>query len=261
MGISKTNKNWEGLAKRDPLWAICTNPEKKRHKWSAEEFFKTGEDEIAFIFEYLQKKDIRLDDYQCSLDFGCGVGRLSRALAARFKHVIAVDASETMIRKAQNINMAYSDTLEFVFNDKDKLSFLNEGVFSFIYSSIVLQHIPAFQQLIYIEEFIRVMKPGALAVFQTITKDIRKLSTVQKIKNKLKIRERMALLGIGKGYQMAMHVLEEQDLEILLFRHGSIESAFISNHAFPDFNGKIRIIRSEECLGYISKLFIFRKNK
>ena len=39
-----------------------------------------------------------------ALDFGCGAGRLSRALAAHFEHVVGVDVSASMIETARALN-------------------------------------------------------------------------------------------------------------------------------------------------------------
>lgn len=35
-------RNWEGIARADPLWSICTHPDRKDGKWGREEFFETG---------------------------------------------------------------------------------------------------------------------------------------------------------------------------------------------------------------------------
>ena len=39
-----------------------------------------------------------------ALDFGCGAGRLTRALAARFESVVGVDVADAMLDKARALN-------------------------------------------------------------------------------------------------------------------------------------------------------------
>ena len=43
-------------------------------------------------------------DNQSALDFGCGVGRLSHALADLFLNVTGIDVSPTMVAKANELN-------------------------------------------------------------------------------------------------------------------------------------------------------------
>ncbi len=59
---------------------------------------------------------------------------------------------------------------QFLLNDSSDLSLLRPGGFDLIYSSIVLQHIPEKYARAYIAEFIRVLRPGGIAVFQLPSK-------------------------------------------------------------------------------------------
>ena len=101
--------------------------------------------------------------YQRSLDFGCGMGRLTAALAGYFRESVGVDISEEMIKLARESH----PNCTFVFNDQVHLSVFPDGYFDFIYSAIVLQHLPT-EEIIaaYIRDFLRVLVPGGLLVFQ-----------------------------------------------------------------------------------------------
>src|SRR5713101_2448676 len=44
--LRELQRNWEGLAQTDPLWSICTDPEKRNKGWNQDEFFATGKHEI-----------------------------------------------------------------------------------------------------------------------------------------------------------------------------------------------------------------------
>src|SRR5690348_15286318 len=105
MGSLQRNRlDWERNASSDPLWSILTDREKKNRIWDEDEFFKTGELEITRVFEYMDKHGISVGKRGSFLDFGCGVGRVSRALARRFSSGYGVDVSSTMVKLAENYN-------------------------------------------------------------------------------------------------------------------------------------------------------------
>src|SRR6266545_3810974 len=83
MELKELQRNWDILGKEDPLWAIITWQDKKGHKWDPADFFASGRQEIADVMQYLA--GLHLDGpRQRALDFGCGVGRLTRPLASHF---------------------------------------------------------------------------------------------------------------------------------------------------------------------------------
>lgn len=155
---------WEDAARKDPLWAILSDPAKRTRGWNLDEFFETGRREIARVFrdlEALRYSPQRGD----ALDFGCGVGRLTQALAPSFQRITGVDISPTMIRLAGRLNR-FPDRVRYLVNARPDLVVLPAMSFDFIYSDIALQHIPPDQSRAYIAEFLRVLRPGGLAVFQ-----------------------------------------------------------------------------------------------
>jgi ubiquinone/menaquinone biosynthesis C-methylase UbiE len=98
-----------------------------------------------------------------ALDFGCGVGRLSRALLSYFPEVYGVDISPRMVTLAKE----NAPSCTFVLNQNDNLKLFQSDFFDFVYSNIVLQHQPSKDiAKSYIAEFVRVTKPGGTIVFQ-----------------------------------------------------------------------------------------------
>ena len=167
-----------------------------------------------------------------------------------------------MVEMAKEANQDYSDNLDFMVNQEDNLGVFNSNSYSFIFTTIVLQHIPYPQSLNFIKEFARILKPGGLAVFQVPTKDVRQLSLLQRLKSFIRIRERLALLGIGKGFQMDMHTIPEDEI-VTTVKEMAAEVAFSinTNHTAPDFNGNLQFLQNNESAsGYISKLFIVKKS-
>lgn len=166
--LERHKQEWEELASVDPLWAILTGAERRGGGWELAEFFDTGEAEIS---EVLKVSDDLGDPVrrECALDFGCGVGRLSRPLAERFRECVGLDISEGMLKLARELNEDRPNC-RFVVNAAPDLEQFESGSFDFVYSSLVLQHMPS-EEIVekYVGEFLRVLRPGGLAVFQSLS--------------------------------------------------------------------------------------------
>jgi len=145
--------------------------------WEPAEFFASGVYEIDAMLAYAES--IRpLVRRQRALDFGCGVGRLTQALARHFEEAVGVDISSAMIEHAKNYD-SLENRCRFLLNDTDDLRQFTDGEFDFVYSSITLQHMPPHLAARYIQEFIRVLRPDGLALFQLPS---RRRSTLGRLK-------------------------------------------------------------------------------
>jgi SAM-dependent methyltransferase len=164
VSLDHTRKTYEKWGAEDPFHAVLTCDRVRDNRWDIPEFFATGRREIDEVFEQLTGLElpVRLGR---ALDFGCGVGRLSQALAGRFERVLGVDIAESMVAKAREHNR-HGDRVEYVANTVDHLPFLADASFDFVYSSITLQHVPPPANLRYVGEFLRILRPGGVAVFQ-----------------------------------------------------------------------------------------------
>jgi ubiquinone/menaquinone biosynthesis C-methylase UbiE len=151
------------MAALDPYWAILTEAGTKHGGWKLEEFLATGEVEIDDVLA--AAADFGLpEQMDQALDFGCGVGRLTRAMASRFRSVVGIDISTEMLRQASALNHCPNCTFANV--TSDVLPFL-DGTFDFVYTAIVLQHVTS-RQLIsaYLRQFARVLRRHGLLVMQ-----------------------------------------------------------------------------------------------
>jgi ubiquinone/menaquinone biosynthesis C-methylase UbiE len=170
MELKDVKKHWDKFGKDDPMWAILTDPDKRGNRWNSEDFFKHGQSEIERQLAYIKELPVHLQ-YEKALDFGCGVGRLSQALAVHFREVTGVDIAPSMIKLANRYNRHGSRCRYFV-NDHDHLGIFSENTFDFVYSTIVLQHIRPSYAMSYIKEFLRVLKPHGLLVFQLPSQEL-----------------------------------------------------------------------------------------
>ena len=169
-----TKENWDRLADFDALWTVLTDPAKKGGKWDPAEFFATGRVAVDQLMQRLVSLGISVRRDQ-ALDFGCGVGRLTQGLSHHFRHVVGVDISSSMIAQAEGHNAAGRPIL-FVLGNEQNLP-LADGSTDFVFSLIVLQHIPRALQDLYLGEFLRVLRPGGVAVFQIPSRHVQDLGS------------------------------------------------------------------------------------
>jgi 2-polyprenyl-3-methyl-5-hydroxy-6-metoxy-1,4-benzoquinol methylase len=157
--LDQVRDGWDSAAQRDAMGFILTTGS----PWSQEAFFAHGRQEIAGCFAHLDVAGIKRDRTKRALDFGCGVGRLSQALAEHYDRVDGVDLAPSMIKQAAAFNQ-YGDRVQYRLTG-ERLPF-GKATFDFVYSMLVLQHMPQVFQHEYIRDFIRVLRPGGLAVFE-----------------------------------------------------------------------------------------------
>ena len=260
MKYKHSNKNWEGLADRDMLWSILTDPSKKNNQWELADFFQSGQEEVDIIFNYLEQNNLFPKTTNSALDFGCGVGRLSRAISNYFSKTIGVDVSSTMVEQAKLLNDDIAQKTEFIVNEAIDLKCINPSSMDMVFTMIVLQHIPSNVSLKFIASFLDKLKPGGRLVFQIPVADIRQPSPIQKLKSNLRIRERLALIGIGKGFHMHMHVTPEDKIDSTIKNSGGIilHKAY-TNQTDPAYNGKVVFCKAEECHDYLSRFYVVSK--
>src|SRR5687768_9687456 len=103
MSLQRHKQEWEEMATVDPLWAIASDPSRRYGRWELDEFLATGEEEISAGLQTAQDLGFP-KSWERALDFGCGVGRLTRAMSNRFGGCIGVDISSEMVNRASELN-------------------------------------------------------------------------------------------------------------------------------------------------------------
>jgi ubiquinone/menaquinone biosynthesis C-methylase UbiE len=253
--LAELQKNWEGLAQADPLWAICTDPEKRHSHWKREEFLATGEDEIQRVMECVHSLGLQLDRSHPALDFGCGVGRLTRAMAAYFPECWGVDISPTMLRVAAEFNHD-APKCKFLLNDRRDLRSFEKDYFSFVYSNIVLQHMPPRFCRRYLKEMVRITRPGGILVFAVV--EAFRVALLERLRQKVGLRRTLRRFSFRKkrNCTMDLHSCSEATIRQVLADAGArIVDVRWTNAADPCFSGKLKYLESEPAPGYISKQY------
>ena len=211
----RIREQWEALGASDPYWAVLTHADKKGGRWDKAAFFATGVAEIDGIEQRLAELAAS-PDRNLALDYGCGVGRLTRALAARFERVIGVDISQAMLDEARRANHEVAN-IEFVRGNGRDLAGVADASIDFLYSNIVLQHSSPDHQRSIIREFCRVMSPRGVLVFQTPS--YANYRTVQGVLHAV-LGNRVLNLArrfvYGKRGVMELHTLDKAEVLTLL---------------------------------------------
>ena len=166
--IDEARRDWTVLGQTDPLWAVLLLPGTKDGGWNLDEFLATGRTDVAESVAWLDTLGLPTR-WQRALDFGCGVGRLSQALAGHATEVVGVDISHPMLEQARRIDRT-GGACTFVHNDTPDLSQFPGGHFDLVYSILVLQHLPRPAIDAYLAEFLRVLRPGGTIVVQLPTR-------------------------------------------------------------------------------------------
>lgn len=144
----RLRKQWGELGRNEPFWSVLTHEEYRVANMDADtlaSFYKTG--------AYAQSGGAGLVDLFCArnrvevrhgvcVEFGCGVGRVTKHLAERFEGVIAIDISEGNLRQCALMaeRLRLSNIKCWLLRSPDDLCGLPE--FDFFFSTIVLQHNP-----------------------------------------------------------------------------------------------------------------------
>jgi SAM-dependent methyltransferase len=163
LGLSNLQRYWDEFGRTDPLWAILTAPGTENKRWDVGRFFASGREEIGALMDYLDGVASGLPRAS-ALDFGCGVGRLTQPLGRYFERAVGVDIAPSMIERARQF--ASGSSCEFVLLDTGDLRAFPDGQFDLVYSKITLQHMRPRYSTGYLREFIRVLRPGGIVVFQ-----------------------------------------------------------------------------------------------
>jgi ubiquinone/menaquinone biosynthesis C-methylase UbiE len=165
VSLARHRQHWEELGELDPFWAILSRRDRKYGKWDIEEFFLTGEEEIRSVMSVGDRLGLPAQRHW-ALDFGCGVGRLTRPLSKYFKSCCGVDISLAMLRRARELNQQLPNCL-FLVNGQDHLRVFRDSCFDLVLSYAVLQHMPRKEVVFsYISEFFRILKKDGLLVIE-----------------------------------------------------------------------------------------------
>jgi len=162
--LAELRDTWDAFGATDPLWAICMRPDRKHELWDLEQFFETGELEIAADLRHMRSLGLAVATTS-ALDFGCGIGRITQPLARRFDRVVGVDVSPRLIAEARRLDGS-NRRASYVEQTREDLAAFPDASFDLVYCCNVLQTMPTDLGVRYLREFLRVVVPGGVVFFQ-----------------------------------------------------------------------------------------------
>lgn len=163
MDLGELQRHWQAFGEQDPLWAILTDPARKGGRWTPDEFFATGVAEIEALMRDAQGFGLPRQRRR-ALDFGCGVGRLTQALAHHVDEVLGLDVAPSMVDRARQFNR-HGDRVRYEVQAAPPLDALPSRTLDVVYTGRVLQHIAPEYSRHYISELARLVAPGGFLSF------------------------------------------------------------------------------------------------
>lgn len=172
MKLPAAQKAWNKLGETTPLQSMLAVPVSRRIT-KVEEYFAFGKahtDELLTYIESLGMSPKR----RKAVDFGCGLGRSTQALADYFEEVYGMDIAPSILELAASYNR-HPLRCQYVLNETNDLSRFEDESVDFICCFGVLQAVSPDMSQDYIREFIRILVPGGVLVFQLPSEPARTL--------------------------------------------------------------------------------------
>ncbi len=169
--MDRIAREWRNFGETEPHWSVLTSDQfvAANIAETIDLFYASGFGDLPRFFSPLARAGLPAERTGKVLDFGCGVGRLSLALATRADSVLGVDISPPHIRLArERTEQEKVGNVDFLAIDKpDDLDALSG--FDMVVSLIVLQHNPPPVMATLLEKLLRALAPGGVAVIQLPT--------------------------------------------------------------------------------------------
>lgn len=169
--LSHTEQTWTRLGEEEPHWSVISAEQFKRDRLEAHrsEFYASGRGDVEVFLAFLARNGVDAGSVHKVLEYGCGLGRITRYLAERFGEVVACDISPSHLQQAEaylhdtglrNVDCQRIRTLADIDGPAD---------LDAVFSLIVLQHNPPPAIAAILERLLRRLRPGGVAYFQVPT--------------------------------------------------------------------------------------------
>ena len=152
---------WDRRAREDAFYFVDNRLDYRRP--DLDWFWADGERQLD---ELLERTGTEPRPSDVVVEIGCGVGRLTRAVARRVARVEALDVSPRMLELAREHNRSLKN-VTWLEGDGTTLAGIEDASVDGCLSVVVFQHLPDPELTYgYVREMGRVLKPGGWAAFQ-----------------------------------------------------------------------------------------------
>ena len=208
---ARIESTWSEFGRTDAHWSVITQERFRAGSIddTREEFYQTGEHTVGNLEAVLARHGVALADLPHVTDYGCGVGRVSAAIARRGPAVTAVDISAEHLdfaaQRFRQLGLERARTCRLAaLSDIDALPETD-----LFFSVIVLQHNPPPMIAEILRRALSRVRAGGLAHFQVPTYHP---DYVYDLKGDL----------AGRPGQMEMHVMPQEAVFALLDAAGFV---------------------------------------
>jgi 2-polyprenyl-3-methyl-5-hydroxy-6-metoxy-1,4-benzoquinol methylase len=137
------DKDWQRLGRIDPYFGVLSNDRFRSANIDTDakrEFFASGVAHVNKVLAVLETS-YGFVPTGTALDFGCGVGRITKALAPHIDKVVGLNIAAGMLEEAKKEALSSGLTnIEYDFSRNNER--LRPETYDLAHSYIVLQHIP-----------------------------------------------------------------------------------------------------------------------
>ncbi|WP_295400183.1 class I SAM-dependent methyltransferase [uncultured Thiocystis sp.] len=168
--LDHVQRVWSGLGEVEPHFSVLSTPQFKPHNLPDNEaaFYATGKAEVTHLLDRLRAMGVPPVPESHAVEFGCGVGRVTRFLADAFTQVTAFDISQPHLQLARQY-LDHDAVRNVTLRRVDDIAGLEVPEHDVFYSKLVFQHNPPPVIRILLEKLLSHLRPGGVAVFQLVT--------------------------------------------------------------------------------------------
>jgi len=133
---------WRKYGVETPHWSVLTHSDflPENIARNVEEFYATGREHAKTMLNPIARSGGSIERFNRVMDFGCGVGRLTLALAPKAAEIVGVDISPPHLALARDRAGSETNAKFVSINTVEQIGTL--GQFDLIVSFIVIQHNP-----------------------------------------------------------------------------------------------------------------------
>jgi SAM-dependent methyltransferase len=194
--FDQLKNSWNTYGKTEPFWGVITHNNFKQHNLNESElskFYQSGKNTIDKLEKILNQHQSTFEN-KLVLDFGCGVGRLTKPCLEICKKIYGLDISQSYLDIAKK---TVPNGEFFLVDDFNKLPNLPSNP-DIIYSMITLQHNRPVLMKLYLFLLLKSLNKDGIAL----------LHIPYKINNYIPYQD--------NHHRMEMHFLEKSDVRKLV---------------------------------------------
>ena len=229
---------WMQLGATEPHWSVVSTADFKATKIreNIDRFNESGRAEVNNLKRLLKRVGVDASHVRTAVEYGCGVGRVTRWLATLFPNVIGIDVSESHLGLAREYfsQEGVGNVITKKISSLDEIKSL--PTYEFLYSKIVLQHNPPPVIHKILDTLSAQLAEGGIGVVQIPTYARNYRFSVAEYIN-----------SMGKISNMEMHVLPQPAIFDIFRKHGCIPREVSRDH----------LVRTVD---FVSTTFVFVKN-